>query len=260
MLFATVIGSGIMAEQLAGGNIALALLGNTLATAAMLLVLITMLGPVSGAQFNPAVTLVFALRRELSWRDAALYTVAQVIGGLGGAVIAHAMFDLPVFEIGSKVRTGPGQWLGEAVATFALVLTILGTIRHRPHWVPISRRGGDYGRLLVHLVDEFRQSGDHRGTVVDRQFFGHPPRRCAGVHHRATRRRPARRRLRPLAFRSKGGPGPQAPAAGGPASIRPHAASFAAARAMVSPWWRAPASSVSLGWRSPLPPAMVVAP
>jgi glycerol uptake facilitator-like aquaporin len=138
MLFATVIGSGIMAEQLAGGNIALALLGNTLATAAMLLVLITMLGPVSGAQFNPAVTLVFALRRELSWGDAALYTLVQVAGGLGGAIIAHAMFDLPVFEIGSKVRTGPGQWLGEAVATFALVLTILGTIRHRPHWVPLS--------------------------------------------------------------------------------------------------------------------------
>ena len=136
MLFATVIGSGIMAEQLAGGNVALALLGNTLATAAMLL--ITMLGPVSGAQFNPAVTLVFALRRDLSWGDAALYTLVQIIGGLGGAIIAHAMFDLPVFEIGSKVRTGPGQWLGEAVATFALVLTILGTIRHRPHWVPLS--------------------------------------------------------------------------------------------------------------------------
>ena len=138
MLFATVIGSGIMAEQLAGGDVALALLGNTLATAAMLLVLITMLGPVSGAQFNPAVTLVFALRRELGWGDAALYMLVQIIGGLAGAVIAHAMFDLPVFEIGSKVRTGPGQWLGEAVATFALVLTILGTIRHRPHWVPIS--------------------------------------------------------------------------------------------------------------------------
>lgn len=141
MLFATVIGSGIMAEQLAGGNIALALLGNTLATAAMLLVLITMLGPVSGAQFNPAVTLVFALRRALAWGDAALYVLVQLLGGMCGAIIAHAMFDLPVFEIGSKVRTGPGQWLGEAVATFALVLTILGTLRHRPHWVPLSVAG-----------------------------------------------------------------------------------------------------------------------
>jgi glycerol uptake facilitator-like aquaporin len=107
----------------------------------MLLVLITMLGPVSGAQFNPAVTLVFALRRALTWRDAALYMLVQLLGGLGGAIIAHAMFDLPVFEIGSKVRTGPGQWLGEAVATFALVLTILGTLRHRPHWVPLSVAG-----------------------------------------------------------------------------------------------------------------------
>ena len=141
MLFATVIGSGIMAEQLAGGNVALALLGNTLATAAMLLVLITMLGPVSGAHFNPAVTLVFALRRALAWRDAALYMLVQLLGGLGGAIIAHAMFDLPAFEIGSKIRTGSGQWLGEAVATFALVLTILGTLRHRPLWVPLSVAG-----------------------------------------------------------------------------------------------------------------------
>ena len=138
MLFATVIGSGIMAEQLAGGNIAIALLGNTLATAAMLFVLITVLGPVSGAHLNPAVTLVFALRHDLCWRDAALYAVAQLAGGLLGAAIAHAMFDLPILEIGTKVRSSPGQWLGEAVATFALVLTILGTIRHRPNWVPLA--------------------------------------------------------------------------------------------------------------------------
>ena len=138
MLFATVIGSGIMAEQLAGGNVAIALLGNTLATAAMLFVLITMLGPVSGAHLNPAVTLVFALRHDLCWRDAALYAVAQLAGGLLGAAIAHAMFDLPILEIGTKVRSSPGQWLGEAVATFALVLTILGTIRHRPNWVPLA--------------------------------------------------------------------------------------------------------------------------
>ena len=141
MLFATVIGSGIMAEQLAGGNIAVALLGNTLATAAMLFVLIVTLGPVSGAHFNPAVTLVFALRHEMSWRDAALYGVAQLAGGLLGAITAHAMFGLVIFEIGTKVRNAPGQWLGEAVATFALVLTILGTIRHRPQWVPLAVAG-----------------------------------------------------------------------------------------------------------------------
>jgi glycerol uptake facilitator-like aquaporin len=138
MLFATVIGSGIMAESLAGGNVAVALLGNTLATAAMLFVLITMFGPVSGAQFNPAVTLVFALRRELSWREAGLYLMAQLAGGLVGALIAHGMFNLPLIEIGTKVRTGTGQWLGEAVATFALILTILGTMRHRPQWVPAT--------------------------------------------------------------------------------------------------------------------------
>jgi glycerol uptake facilitator-like aquaporin len=138
LLFATVIGSGIMAEALAGGNVAVALLGNTLATAAMLFVLITMLGPVSGAQFNPAVTLVFALRRELSWREAGLFVAAQLAGGLIGVMIAHGMFDLPLLQTGTKMRTGPGQWLGEAVATFALVLTILGTIRHRPQWVPVA--------------------------------------------------------------------------------------------------------------------------
>ncbi len=138
MLFATVIGSGIMAEQLAGGNVAVALLGNTLATAAMLFVLITMLGPVSGAHFNPAVTLVFTLRGDLAWRDAGLFVLAQLAGGWIGAVTAHAMFALPLIAFGTKVRTGPGQWLGEAVATFALVLTILGTIRHRPQWVPVA--------------------------------------------------------------------------------------------------------------------------
>ena len=138
MLFATVIGSGIMAEGLAAQNAAVALVGNTMATAAMLFVLIAMLGPISGAHFNPAVTVVFAARRDLSWRDAGLYVAAQLAGGLVGVVIAHAMFGLPLIETGMKVRTGPGQWLGEGVATFALVLAILGTLRHRPQWVPVS--------------------------------------------------------------------------------------------------------------------------
>ena len=138
MLFATVIGSGIMAQDLAIGNPAVALIGNTLATAAMLFVLITMFGPVSGAHFNPAVTLVFAMRRELPRRDAALYVVAQLAGGLAGVIIAHAMFGLALLQAGTKARTGPGEWLGEAVATFALILTILGTRRHRPQWAPLS--------------------------------------------------------------------------------------------------------------------------
>ena len=137
-LFATVIGSGVMAEALAGGNVAIALLGNTLATGAILFVLIAMFGPVSGAHFNPAVSLVMAARRELRWRDAFLYILAQLIGGLLGAWAVHLMFDLPILQYSAKARTGIGQWSGELVATFGLILTILGTIRHRPAAVPAS--------------------------------------------------------------------------------------------------------------------------
>ena len=137
-LFATVIGSGIMAERLAGGNIAVALLGNTLATGAMLFVLITMLGPISGAHFNPAVTLVFRLRGEIGTSAALLHGAAQLMGGILGVWVAHLMFDVPILQFSEKMRTGPGQWTGEAVATFGLVLTILGTIKARPQWVPVS--------------------------------------------------------------------------------------------------------------------------
>ncbi len=138
MLFATVIGSGIMAEKLAGGNVAVALLGNTMATAAMLFVLITMLGPISGAHFNPAVSLVMALRRELPWRDVLPYTLVQIGFGILGAWAAHVMFDLPVLQASAKARTGIGQWTGESIATFGLILTIIGTARHRPQWIPAS--------------------------------------------------------------------------------------------------------------------------
>ena len=137
-LFATVIGSGIMAERLAGGNVAIALLGNTMATAAMLFVLITMLGPVSGAHFNPAVSLVMALRRELAWRDVLPYVLFQIGFGVIGAWAAHVMFDMPVLQTSLKARHGIGQWTGEAVATFGLILTIIGTARHRPEWIPAS--------------------------------------------------------------------------------------------------------------------------
>jgi glycerol uptake facilitator-like aquaporin len=137
-LFATVIGSGIMAENLARGNEAVALLGNTLATGAMLFVLITMLGPISGAHMNPAVSLVAASRRELAWRDAAAYAGVQLGFGILGAWAAHLMFDLPTLQISLKARTGLGQWAGEGIATFGLILTILGTVRHRPQWVPAS--------------------------------------------------------------------------------------------------------------------------
>ena len=137
-LFTCVIGSGIMAERLSGGNVAIALLGNTLATGAILFVLITMLGPISGAHMNPAVSLVAAVRRELRWSDAGAYIAAQLAFGILGTVAAHLMFDLPLLQLSEKSRTGLGQWTGEAIATFGLVLTILGTVRFRREWVAPS--------------------------------------------------------------------------------------------------------------------------
>lgn len=134
-LFATVIGSGIMAEALAGGNVAVALLGNTLATGAILFVLITILEPVSGAQMNPAVTLVACLRGGIGWSDGVFYVAVQLAFGIAGAWVAHLMFDLPVIQFSGRIRTGAGQWLGEGIATFGLILTILGAVRHRREWV-----------------------------------------------------------------------------------------------------------------------------
>ena len=130
MLVATVVGSGIMADRLTDDT-ALALLGNTIPTGAILVVLITIFGPISGAHFNPAVTLVFALRRNIAGGTALLYAVAQIAGGILGAVLAHAMFDIALVQFSQTARTGQGQWIAEAVATFGLVLTILAGIRHR---------------------------------------------------------------------------------------------------------------------------------
>jgi glycerol uptake facilitator-like aquaporin len=137
-LLATVIGSGIMAERLAGGNQALALLGNTLPTGAILVVLITMFGPISGAHFNPAVTAVFWLRQDIDGQIAAGYVLAQVAGALIGVCSAHAMFDLPLWQSGMKIRSGTGQWLAEGVATFGLLLTILATLKAKPAAIPAS--------------------------------------------------------------------------------------------------------------------------
>ena len=137
-LFACVIGSGIMAENLSQGNDAIALLGNTLATGAILFVLITLLGPISGAHMNPAVSLVAAFRSELRWSDAAVYIVAQLAFGILGAWAAHLMFGLATLQLSVKARTGLGQWTGEFIATFGLILTILGTVRFRRDWVPAS--------------------------------------------------------------------------------------------------------------------------
>ena len=135
MLVATVVGSGIMAESLTR-DMALALLGNTLPTGAILVVLITILGPVSGAHFNPAVSLVFALKREMAPRELLLYVAAQVAGGIAGTVIAHAMFALPLLDASLKMRTGGAQWLAESVAAFGLVATILAGIRFQRTAVP----------------------------------------------------------------------------------------------------------------------------
>lgn len=131
-LLATVIGSGIMAERLAGGNQALALLGNTLPTGAILVVLILIFGPVSGAHFNPAVSTAMAMRNGLPWSAASLYIVAQVAGGIAGVWAAHLMFELPVLQTASKIRFGPAQWFAEFVAAFGLLLTILGTLARAP--------------------------------------------------------------------------------------------------------------------------------
>ena len=138
LLLATVVGSGIMAERLAGGNVALALLGNTIPTGAILFVLITMLGPVSGAHFNPAVTLAFWLRREIKLNEALAYVGIQIIGAIMGTLVAHAMFEEILLQTSTNIRNGPAQWLSEGVATFGLVATILGTLRWRPEAVPTA--------------------------------------------------------------------------------------------------------------------------
>ena len=137
LLLAIVIGSGIMGDRLAGGNIAIALLGNTIATGAGLVVLITIFGPLSGAHFNPVVSLLFAARRELPWSYAGAYIAVQVIGAILGAWLAHAMFAEPILQVSHKLRDGWPQGLSEAVATFGLVATILGSLRFRPDATPM---------------------------------------------------------------------------------------------------------------------------
>jgi glycerol uptake facilitator-like aquaporin len=136
ILLATVVGSGIMAERLAAGNQAIALLGNTLPTGAILVVIITILGPVSGAHFNPAVTLVFAARGDTPWSDVGPYIVVQCFSAVAGTVLAHLMFELAPLAIGTTARTGASQWLAEGVATFTLVLTIIGGLRYAPSAIP----------------------------------------------------------------------------------------------------------------------------
>ena len=182
LLLATVVGSGIMAEDLADGNDAVALLGNTLATGAILAVLITMLGPISGAHFNPAVTVAFLIRREMDVRMAFAYIVVQVAAGLAGVALAHAMFDVDLVQVSTKVRTGFGQWLAEAVATFGLVATILATLKARPRAV---------AAMVGLYISAVRQPGGHRGALVHRFVQRHCAGGRAGVHRGAVRGCPA---------------------------------------------------------------------
>ena len=174
-LLAAVVGSGIMGQRLAGGNIALALLCNTLATGAILPVIILMFGSVSGAHFNPAVSVAFALRGELSWQIAFLYGTIQVIAAIAGVWIAHLMFDLPVWQISSTVRWGGGQWLAEAVATFGLLLTIFGCLARAPSAIPYAVGLYITSAYWFTASTSFRQSGgDHRTLAV-----GYVRRNCA---------------------------------------------------------------------------------
>ena len=136
-LLATVVGSGIMADRLSGGNVAVALLGNTIPTGAILVVLITIFGPVSGAHFNPAVTLAFWMRKEIEAAEALAFVAVQIAAGILGVWAAHLMFAEPLFQLSTTNRTGPDQWFAEIVATFGLVLIIFGGIRHRAEAVPM---------------------------------------------------------------------------------------------------------------------------
>jgi hypothetical protein len=188
-LLAGVVGSGIMAAKLAGGNGALALLCNTLATGAILTVLILTFGPISGAHFNPAVSAAMALRRDLPARVAAIYIGAQLLGGIAGVWIAHLMFELPLWQVSATVRTGPGQWFAEAVATFGHAIG-----------AALCRGSLHHGGLLVHGVDVIRQSGgDHRAVAV-RYIRGDRAGRGSRIYCRAARRNARGCRSRPLAL------------------------------------------------------------
>lgn len=138
LLLATVVGSGIMAEALAGGNVAIALLGNTIPTGAILVVLITMFGPVSGAHFNPAVTLAALVRGETDGRTAALYIAVQIAGAIIGVLAAHAMFGLDIMQVAQKAHSGPGQWFAEFVAAFGLLTVIYATLRAAPQAIAMN--------------------------------------------------------------------------------------------------------------------------
>ena len=187
-LLMAVVGSGTMAERLACGNVALALLGNTLATGAVLMVLISIFGPLSGAHLNPAVTLYFALRREIRPRMAAAYVIAQIVGAVIGVYLAHAMFALPIFEISTKLRDGPGQWLGEFIATLRIArddrrLDPFFAREHADAGGPLHHSG-----LLVHGIDIVCQSGGDDCALALRHFCRYCAGFCSRLYRGADRR------------------------------------------------------------------------
>lgn len=172
LLLATVVGSGIMAERLAGGNQALALLCNTIPTGAILVVLITIFAPVSGAHFNPAVSLVFALRNDMRWSELLPYWSVQIAGGIFGALLAHTMFELPLFQISLTPRTGLGQWIAETVAAFGLILTILGCLARNAGAVPMAV-GLYITRTMVHGINVFCQSSRYNRALSFKYICRH---------------------------------------------------------------------------------------
>ena len=169
-LVTTVVGSGIMGETLAAGNTAVALLANAIATGVMLVVLIMMFGPISGAHFNPAVTVAMMFRGDCETKTGMLYIVVQIVFGILGTLLAHLMFDLELVQWGTHARTGLGQWVGEIVATFALIFTILACLAHRPRSRSLRCRPGYHRWLLVHVVDIFREPGRDNRTAIHRHF------------------------------------------------------------------------------------------
>lgn len=188
-LLAAIVGSGIMAAKLAGGNQAVALLCNALATGAALAVLILTYGPVSGAHFNPAVTAVFAWRGSLAWPDAAAYITAQVAGGILGVFAAHLMFELPLWQLSTTIRTGPGQWFAEAVAAFGLVLTILGCVRYAPAAVAYAVALYIVAAYWFTASTSFANPAVTIARIALRYLRRHRAVRRSRLHRRATRRR-----------------------------------------------------------------------
>ena len=180
LLLATVVGSGVMGVALADGNDAVALLANAAATAAVLYVLIEVLGPVSGAHFNPAVTLAFRLRGEIGGREAAAYVAVQLVAAILGVLLAHLMFELPLLQPGIRVRTGGAQWASEAVATFGLVLTILLGVRHRPAAVPALVAAWIFAAYWFTASTSFANPAVTVARALTQTFAGIRPQDVAG--------------------------------------------------------------------------------